>query len=232
MGSARNRAVCKRLSCSGKRLVIRETWRNVARPRSFLVMGGGAARWFHTLVVVGASLSACGGRAVEESPEPNAGGSANAGASGSGNPASGSGNSTSGEPRSPYDCQHTEQFNCLDFNSLIDCHCDTSAPLSIADCASPFAFQCLVDDVPLPPNTISTGPPLVGCTCLQLYASPADCAEPGQFTCTEYSPQYSGCRCDASLPGSAADCAQANCFHCESSNPRFGCSCECFVSIR
>jgi hypothetical protein len=187
-------------------------------------MGGSATRWFHTLVVVGASLSACGGRAIEEASEPNAGG-ANTGSSGSAS-------STNAGPRSPYDCQHTEQFNCLDFNSLIDCHCDTSAPLTIADCATPFAFQCLEDDVPPPPNTISVGPPLVGCTCLEHYSSPADCAHPEQFTCAAYSPQYSGCQCDPSLPVTSADCPEANCFQCQSSNPRFGCSCECFISLR
>ena len=188
--------------------------------------GGGAGRWFHTLVVVGASLSACGGRAERDGASPG-----DSGASDQSGGASNAGVGNSAAPRRPTDCAYDGAFTCASYVPLSGCYCNSAAPKSAADCPSPFAYRCVAykDPTPPPPNTINLGPHYVACTCAESYPSPADCAAPEQFTCASIDHGYEGCSCDPSRPLSADQCKPPDSFCCQSDSPRFGCSCECIV---
>src|SRR5436190_23661933 len=114
--------------------------------------GGGSARWFHTLVVVGASLSGCAGKVEHSStPDGNAsGGRASGGNAGGGNAGETSnGGSAAGASSitNPKQCAFDGAFSCADYDSLTDCHCEASAPRAPLDCSSPFAYSCHALDV-------------------------------------------------------------------------------------
>jgi hypothetical protein len=212
----------------------------------------GSARWFHTLVVVGASLSACGGKAERDGSAPNgfsgapdAGGASGiadaGGASGIADAGGASGIADAGgtggvtgnasSPRSPSDCAYDGAFVCADYDNLVGCYCNVAAPQSPADCASPFAYLC--HDYPPAPGsgaTISSNPDRsVGCLCQATYVVPEDCNAPEQFICDSIDHGYANCRCDPTLPTSAAACSPDNPFSCQSENPRFGCMCFCCI---
>ncbi len=190
----------------------------------------GSARWFHTLVVVGASLSACGGKAERDGTTPNGSSGAPAAGGASGIPDAGAtGNATS--PRSPSECAYDGAFVCADYDNLVGCYCNAAAPKSPADCASPFAYSCHdYPPAPVPADAINSNPDRsVGCVCQATYVTPADCSDPEQFSCDSIDHGYANCRCDASLPISAADCGPDESFSCQSDNPRFGCACVCCI---
>jgi len=187
----------------------------------------GAERWFHTLVVMGASLAGCGGTlAKEPTPSPElggggAGGRANAGRSGLG---------TAGAPRIS-DCAFAAQFVCQDYKTLTGCRCDPSAPLDKSACASPFDFVC--DDGPCEPPPENSAPslctagPAVGCRCDPQAPRPEDCATPEQFFCNTITNRYIDCACAPASSSTAESCPDEFC--CQSANPRFGCGCDCIL---
>ena len=180
--------------------------------------------WFHTLVVVGASLSACGGDLERAPAEPQSGGAASGGG-GAANSV-GTGGSTGGvaNPKRPSDCQFESQFACADLATLTDCECRLSAPKDPTACASPFAFQCKEY---FPPELIPVTPRFVDCECSDTYVVPEDCATPTQFICVESGGLLANCACDPSLPVSADECRPAEIWSCQSLDPLFGCRCEC-----
>ncbi|HYQ02376.1 MAG TPA: hypothetical protein VER96_27070 [Polyangiaceae bacterium] len=190
---------------------------------------GGSARWYHTLVVVGASLSGCAAK-VERSSVPN---DANAGSAGSVGGATGdaaTGAATGYSVTNPKQCTFDGAFTCADYESLTDCHCEANAPRAPLDCSSPFAYSCralnVIDSLPdagLGLTTTHT----VGCHCQPNYLTPSDCELPTQFICESVEYGYSGCRCDPNLPQSAAECRPGEWLSCQSDSPRFGCHCEC-----
>lgn len=184
-----------------------------------------AGAWFHTLVVVGASLSACGGDVEREPTQPHSGGKST-GEAGAGHSGGAAGNSVGGaaNPKSPSDCRNEAQFTCSDYAALSDCRCDPNAPASPAACASPFAFHCREY---FPPSVISPTPHFVECECSDTYLVPEDCASPTQFICAESGPLLANCACDPSLPTSQGACGAAELWRCQSIDPLFGCHCEC-----
>ena len=174
-----------------------------------VTMGRRADRLFHTLVVMGAALSGCGGKSAQD----GSGGSASAGGP--------------SKVVTPSDCAFSADFTCADYTELKDCSCDPSAPHSRADCADPFDFQC--QGLPVAPSNgeISTGSPklFVGCKCLAPALRPADCSRPEAFFCARVEPDFADCECDE-----ARVCSDPTHQCCQSSEPRFGCEC-CPVPI-
>jgi hypothetical protein len=200
---------------------------------------------FHTLVVVGASVSACGGKSASSNDEGEATRAGSGGVAGSGGAGAGGTPSVAGTPAvagtpggggagaagsggaagalpGALTCEATTQWHCLNYTTNEGCACDPSAPKSPADCESEFAFTC---DGEL---YVMGGNALVGCSCLEDPLTPADCEHPEQFGCNHYFSYFAGCSCRPGAPLSAADCEDVWCseFQCRSEVPRYGCSCE------
>lgn len=122
----------------------------------------GMDRWFHTLVVVGASLAGCGGVVEEPSPTVSGGGAASANA---GRPSAETGG------LSIKDCASSAQYLCQDYQAHVGCRCDPNAPLNKSACNGPFDFVC--DDAPCESSTNDASPGAlcvptisgVGCRC-------------------------------------------------------------------
>src|SRR4051812_19605681 len=122
----------------------------------------GAERWFHTLVVVGASLTGCGGATTDRGTPATSGGASSTGGKGTGGTASGgtaSGGSASGgldggTLPSPRMCKFAAQFVCDDYATRTNCRCDTTAPLNMGQCQSPLDYQCaaVLPCTPRPPE--------------------------------------------------------------------------------
>jgi hypothetical protein len=195
------------------------------------VRAGVTNAWFHTLVVVGASLSGCSGQ-VESKPSPSSGGAAGGeGAAGSTTQESGAGPGNH-LPR-PSDCAADPQFRCTDYDALTGCECDLNAPLAAADCASPFAFRCLR----YAPRSLSSPPPnprlidplehLIACECDETAPAPDDCANPTQLLCEETPVGFMNCACDPTLAVSPDECTKNEIWSCQSEDPLFGCRCTC-----
>src|SRR5882724_5150746 len=106
-----------------------------------------AERWFHTLVVVGASLGGCGGKTVAEHAPPTA----PAMAGGSGSAGGGAGSATQDA------CAFAAQFVCDDYVTRTNCRCDLEAPLDDSACASPFDYSCVALPCQAPSNQICVG---------------------------------------------------------------------------
>jgi hypothetical protein len=188
-------------------------------------MRGRADRLFHTLVVVGASLQGCGGKAAQELASVSQGGGA--GASDSGAAAGAAGKSLM-----PSDCVTPADFTCSDYAALTACFCNPNAPQTRADCADPFEFQCHAFEPSPPPSPnngqIQINSPVtlyVGCSCTTPLLRPESCSTPEAFFCARTEPDFADCRCDpASVCTSEQPC-------CQSAQPRFGCGC-CPVPIK
>lgn len=210
----------------------------------------GAERWFHTLVVVGAALGGCGGKAGDAPATGGSsgdGGANTSGANTSGGFSTYGGTYTSGGispmitlggapgvvprepaggvPTSPLDCAFDAQYACDDYAAQAGCHCDPSAPTDRSSCQSPFDFVCT--EVPLCPPSfeLCSSTVFVDCRCDPSRPRPEDCANPEQFYCKDAYPQWVDCSCRADLPVDPASCNDSYC--CQSDDPRFGCGCFC-----
>jgi len=190
---------------------------------------------FHTLVVVGASVSACAGRSTREQAEPEAGGSAGAGGSTTGvggtaigtggGVAAGAGGTAGSRPKpSPADCGFPAQWSCTSYSTLEGCSCDPTAPASKDECTSPFDFHCAelwnADGV--------------DCSCVPGSLTPDHCGRPEQFSCLHSGDYFFGCDCDPNAPLEPADCDDEWCtrFTCMSESPRYGCECKHLACIK
>lgn len=174
------------------------------------VSPGGSLKLFHSVVVMGAALTACGGQSVEPtvlSDPPSGGGSGGpsgvggTGAAGgvSGGSAVGAGAGSGGtviviEPPVPL-CERpgggsaeaplgpADCAHPQEFTCAGSCVCSTAAPLEPADCANTVEFHCLDWSLPC------------GCSCIA--GSPtSDDACPGRWQCQSYDPPV-GCGCIA-----------------------------------
>jgi hypothetical protein len=195
-------------------------------------------RWFHTVVVMGASLSGCGGQSLYDAggDDSEAGGSG--GSSGSG-PPGGAGGLTAGGTTatggtagssaplpSPDDCASDAEFVCTDYAALTGCRCHAGVPHSPADCPSPLAFRC--DAFPPDPDLSSPPTRFVGCSCATQYPTPDTCPTP-QIVCDETNLGLANCRCDPTRPTSMDQCRSGEYWSCQARNPDFGCRCECCI---
>lgn len=182
-------------------------------------MPRGAERWFHTLVVVGASLGGCGGKTAEpgEPPSPTSTG----GAAGAGGSAGRAGSAGLSEPR-PSMCAAAAQFVCDDWVALSGCRCDPDAPVDARACASPFDFSCREVPCEAGPNEICFEPDYVACHCDPTLPRPSDCASPEEFFCEVSVPPFKACGCQSPAVDPAS-CRFEYC--CQSSDPIFGCEC-------
>src|SRR5689334_19387405 len=93
-------------------------------------------RWFHTLVVVGASLAGCGGKTATERGESAPVAVAGSGGSDGSSSTSGAG-TAGGSLATPDMCAFDGQFVCDDYTTRKGCHCDLEAPRSNSACQSP-----------------------------------------------------------------------------------------------
>jgi hypothetical protein len=189
-----------------------------------------AERWFHTLVVVGASLSACGGRAqstVESEGDNSSGGTAAGGAGNGGvggSAAAGqAGAAGTSKPLVPQDCSYHQRFFCASYEPPTDCFCDAKAPLSAAFCEQRLDFQCR--------EVTGFGyTAYVACYCGPRELTPDDCAVPASFFCNVTYPAFADCHCDGPVV-LESDCRDGNVLCCQGSEPRFGCEC-CSLVIK
>jgi hypothetical protein len=185
----------------------------------------GAERWFHTLVVVGASLTGCGGATSDTGTLATSG---SGGASSTGGAAS-KGMAGGGLGGAAFIgasmCAYAGQFVCDDYITLTNCRCDPTAPRQMTDCESRLDYQCTKVPCHAPPGSICIGNDYVGCRCDPSGPRPSDCATPEQFSCKDVEPFYSGCTCVPSEPPTS--CSNPNSFCCQSYDPQFGCSCGC-----
>lgn len=185
----------------------------------------GAERWFHTLVVVGASLTGCGGATTDKGmpAASGSGGALSTGGTSSGGTPSG-GTPAGGAPTNPSMCADAAQFFCDDYPTRTNCRCDATAPRKMSDCGSPLDFQCTA---PLcgGPSDICYGNDYVGCRCDPSGPRPSDCATPEQFFCNIERPFFYDCGCRPEAPPTSCKSPYLLC--CQSDNPRFGCSCDC-----
>jgi hypothetical protein len=182
----------------------------------------GAERWFHTLVVVGASLAGCGGKTATEQTEPVQTTSTG-----------GSESSLGGAGRSsitkPSDCAYDGQFTCDNYDTLANCRCNADAPQDSSACTSPFDYACEQIACRTDTNQPCLGPINVGCYCDPSALKPTDCPTPEQFFCDHFENNYfADCMCRTPAVDLAA-CDFGYC--CQSASPRFGCQC-CPAPIR
>lgn len=200
-----------------------------------------ADRWFHTLVVVGASLSGCGGRAEvpghgdSEAGGPSTAGTGTGGVGSSSNAGAGVGGGVVGSsgagigaagmpnPLRPGNCAYQQQFVCASYEPLADCHCDPTAPLYPDACPKPLDFQCR-------PLVTVEQVYYVGCYCGPRELTPADCEVPESFFCNVTYPALADCHCDGPVV-SESECENGNVLCCQGSEPRFGCEC-CSLVIK
>ncbi|HXK20960.1 MAG TPA: hypothetical protein VNG33_24280 [Polyangiaceae bacterium] len=178
-------------------------------------------RWFHTLVVVGASLGGCGGKTVADQPRPES--TATAGGTGS----SGSAGSGGGGISSPDMCAFVGQFMCDDYPTKKNCRCDPEAPADAGACQNPFQYSCVSVPCQATATQLCLGETYVGCHCEPTALTPADCPTPEQFFCDKVSPFFANCACQSP----AVDLTSCHSYCCQSNNPRFGCAC-CPTMIR
>jgi hypothetical protein len=185
----------------------------------------GAERWFHTLVVVGASLTGCGDVMSDTNTLPTGGsgsgsGMSTGGASNGG--ASGGGLGSGGALTGPSICAYDAQFVCDDYAKRTNCRCDTTAPRQMSDCASPLDYQCTRLPCTSPSGQLCLGDDFVGCRCDPSGLRPSDCATPEQFFCGTDEGFFADCECSP-VPQPTECGNQSVC--CQSDNPRFGCDC-------
>lgn len=213
-----------------------------------------AARFFHTIVVIGTGLgSGCGGRAADTDAPPAASTAGTAGAAG-----------TAGMVSQPSDCQYVSQFRCDSYNPSSHCQCDSSLPENSAACGGAAKFFC--EQAVCPFSDCIGVDPSVDCHCHpDAPTTPSDCpGGPGQFECKSYLPEFRSCQCNQALPGNPSECAssasfqciayapsyyacrcasnledEAQCnsqkycqYSCASETPRYGCQCECVYPIK
>jgi hypothetical protein len=191
----------------------------------------GAERWFHTLVVVGASLAGCGGATTDKDMPATSGSGGTlstggtlflGGASSAGTPSGGVGSAALTGPRG---CVYAEQFVCDDYVTRTNCRCDPGAPHQKSDCQSPLDYQCTRLTCTAPTASPCNGDEYVGCRCDPSGLRPSNCPTPEQFFCSQEWPFFSECAC-ATDP-SPTSCKAPEFFCCQSDDPRFGCGCEC-----
>jgi hypothetical protein len=208
-------------------------------------MGSGSAtnRWFHTIVVVGASLGGCGGQSVRYVDEADDG----AGGTGGSSPAGGtSGAATGGSLTStggatsarggtapstggtgvrlpdPSDCPSSADFVCADYTTLSGCHCKMGAPRAPADCSNPFAFRCTLYPPGAPPSSTARA---VDCSCVPDFPA---CPAP-RTSCQQTEHGFANCNCAPDGPTSRDECTGGEYWSCQSRDPEFGCHCECCI---
>jgi hypothetical protein len=183
-----------------------------------------AERWFHTLVVVGASLSGCGGATADKGrPAPGGSGAVMSpgGAPNGGAPSGGLGGGT---PTGPSICAYDAQFVCDDYATRANCRCDTTAPHQMSDCPSPLDYQCTMLSCTAPPGQLCIDDDFVGCRCDPSGLRPSDCATPEQFFCNVDDGVFWGCECSPDPQPQPTECGPVG-VCCQSDNPRFGCDC-------
>lgn len=182
----------------------------------------GAERWFHTLVVVGASLTGCGDVTSDTNTLPTGGSGSGMSTGGASSGGASGGGLGGGTLTGPSICSYDAQFVCDDYAKRTNCRCDTTAPRQTSDCASPLDYQCTRLPCTSPSGQLCLGEDFVGCRCDPSGLRPSDCATPEQFFCSPDERFFADCECrPAPQPtecGSGGVC-------CQSDNPRFGCDC-------
>lgn len=186
----------------------------------------GAARFFKTIVLAGASLTAsgCGGTVTTRTHQDDGA----AGASG------GQGGATpTGGVGKPEDCADPAQFRCEVYVPAKNCFCDETAVLP-SDCASQqLACTCTLyssdqnlfsgseDCIPETRHGLA-----MACRCnVAAPLAPTDCQGPEQFHCLFWDPGPASCRCNEGSPTSAESCAPYERWSCHSYMPDVGCDC-------
>jgi hypothetical protein len=199
----------------------------------------GAERWFHTLVVVGASLAGCGGATTDKgtpAASGNGGTLSTGGALSTGPTLLLGGASSAGTPNGgvgstaltgPSGCVYAAQYVCDDYETRTNCRCDITAPHQKSDCQSPLDYQCIALPCRVPPSAACFGDEYVGCRCDPSGPRPSDCATPEQFFCNIERPVFSHCGCVPDPAPSPTSCSGSRFYCCQSDDPQFGCGCEC-----
>ena len=189
-------------------------------------MPSGAERWFHTLVVVGASLAGCGGKTSEPAPTSTGTGGATAAQGGSGTSGAPAGAAGVGAAPSPAMCAFPGQFVCGDYPTRTACYCDDAAPKDASECETPFDYTCTELACVTPSGSVCFRPDYVACHCDTSAPVPDDCATPEQFFCDGASQlPFTGCACRPEASPDPDSCPGSYC--CQSNSPRFGCDCRC-----
>jgi hypothetical protein len=186
-------------------------------------------RWFHTLVVIGASLTGCGGKTGSDQSATAVVGGAGDGGAGGGAAGGGGGGATSQVGGSadapalpgPEMCALAAQFVCDDYETRANCRCDADAPSDPSACQSQFDYTCVAIPCRVTARKACPTPIYVGCRCDPIAPRPTDCPTPEQFFCDRLSPFFMGCACQTP----AVDPASCDVYCCESDDPRFGCNC-------
>jgi hypothetical protein len=186
---------------------------------------GDAVKLFHCIVVMGAAMGAgCGGRATSTAPSSSGGGS-----SGSAGGTFGGGGDDAGDEAGCPDSSTVPYggilVGCQNHGPCVGTLQDPQGP---AACATPQGLVCGIRA-----ETLGLNNSPHGCACIVAPLSPADCPQPYQFECDDWtqSPPC-GCWCDPNAPVTAGDCGDASMypgkeFVCHSYSPPVGC--QCFV---
>jgi hypothetical protein len=193
------------------------------------------ARLLHSLVVVGTTLSGCGGTAGDDGRRPTS--DEPTGSRGPVAPPQAPAPSTALDapsparpettPLQPSDCVATQQFQCDDWNERTGCQCDDAAPMTPADCDQPVQFVCEFSQE----NSDVLFGDSVGCRCDTSRPNLDLCELPQQYRCDGYTTHaWYECFCDDQAPLAREDCGPSQIFTCQSSDPIFGC--ECITGIR
>lgn len=178
-----------------------------------------AARMFHVLVVMGASLGGCTMRPVGETE----GGGATGTTGTTGGKGSSTSTTTGASATGTSTVADTSTSSAPTTGSPTTGAVETSAGSTTGpvdgpeDCEHPQDLHC------------ASYSPNVDCYCdPDSPLVPEDCDHPQQFICEAWWID-AGCSCDPDAPLVPEDCPVPSSFHCSEYNPEFvSCSCECY----
>jgi hypothetical protein len=193
----------------------------------------GAARFFKTIVLAGASLTAsgCGGTVTTRAHQDDGPSGAVGAAGGQG------GASPTDGGRGLAKCADPAQFRCDVYVPAKNCFCDESRAIP-SDCERS-QLECTCTRYSSDPNAFSGSEDCtpetqydraIDCGCNRAAPRvPTDCQGPEQFHCLFWDPVPTSCRCDPSSPTSAESCGPAERLSCHSYMPDVGCDCVSII---